>query len=68
MSPTQQIIQEIDSLAPTELEVIYQEVAKRMSHISRTAKILAKYRGKGRGIWSMDAQDYVRQLRYDTRG
>ncbi|MBC8084542.1 MAG: hypothetical protein H7Z21_15200 [Hymenobacter sp.] len=68
MSPTQQIIQEIDSLPPTELEVIYQEVAKRRTHISRTANLLAKYRGKGRGIWSMDAQEYVRQLRHTTRG
>ena len=68
MSPTQHIIQEIDSLAPTELEVIYQEVAKRMSHISRAAKLLAKYRGKGRGIWSGDAQEYVQQLRHTTRG
>lgn len=68
MSPTQQIIREIDLLPPTELEVVYQEVAKRMSHISRAAKILAKYRGKGRGIWSMDAQEYVQQLRQSTRG
>ena len=68
MSPTQQIIQEIDLLPPTELEVVYQEVVKRMSHISRAANILAKYRGKGRGIWSMDAQEYVRQLRQSTRG
>lgn len=68
MSPTQHIIQEIESLPPTELEIIYQEVAKRMSYISRTAKILAKYRGKGRGVWSLDAQDYVQHMRQDTRG
>ncbi|MBO0356598.1 hypothetical protein J0X19_01450 [Hymenobacter sp. BT186] len=68
MSLTEQIIQEIDLLPPTELEVIYQEVARRMSNISRATKLLAKYRGKGRGIWSMDAQDYVKQLRQDTRG
>lgn len=68
MSLTEQIIQSIDLLPPTELEVIYQEVAKRMSNISRATKLLAKYRGKGRGIWSMDAQEYVQQLRQDTRG
>jgi len=68
MSLTDQIIQEIDSLPPTELEVIYQEVAKRMSQISRATKLLAKYRGKGQGIWSLDAQEYVQQLRQNTRG
>ncbi|HEX8429369.1 hypothetical protein [Hymenobacter sp.] len=68
MSPTQQIIREIDLLPPTELQVVYQEVAKRMSHISRATKILEKYRGKGQGIWSMDAQEYVQQLRQSTRG
>ncbi|UOG76730.1 hypothetical protein MTX78_09025 [Hymenobacter tibetensis] len=68
MSPTQLIIQKIDLLPPTELEVVYQEVAKRMSHISRATKLLAKYRGKGQGIWSMDAQEYVQQLRQNTRG
>jgi hypothetical protein len=68
MSLTQQIIQEIDLLPPTELEVVYQEVTKRMTHITRATKILAKYKGKGRGIWSMDAQEYVQHLRQNTRG
>ena len=66
MSRTDTILREIDSLTPSEWELVYQEILKRRS--SRVAEVLARHRGKGQGLWETDAQDYINELRTDNRG
>ncbi|GAA3996768.1 hypothetical protein GCM10022408_04250 [Hymenobacter fastidiosus] len=65
MSRTDTILQEIASLTPHELELVYQEILKRRSN--RVAEVLDRHRGKGQGVWTTDAQQYVNQLRADDR-
>jgi hypothetical protein len=67
MSRTEQIIQEINLLTPSELELVYYEIQKRVNKTNRVKEVLSKIRGKGKGVWLLDAQEYVNQLREDDR-
>lgn len=67
MSKTEYIIQELDLLNPSELETIYHELLKKINKADRVREILAKLRGKGEGVWTQDAQEYVNQLRENDR-
>lgn len=67
MTKVQTIISEIESLDAKELEEVLQFLLKK-THRSEQIKFkLAKYRGKGQGVWQEDAQQYVNQLREDDR-
>lgn len=66
MSKTDQIISEINLLNDEELDIIYQELLKKISKLDRLKNVLKKVRGKGKGVWGTDAQEYVNEIRdYD---
>ena len=67
MSRTELLIQEIKSLSPNELETVLREIVQRVESAHRVEELLAKIRGKGKGIWDDDAQEYVNRLRNDDR-
>lgn len=67
MSKTEYIIQALDLLNSSELETIYHELLKKINKADRVREILAKLRGKGEGVWTQDAQEYVNQLRENDR-
>lgn len=68
MTKVQKILYEITLLNPSELEVILQELLKRVDQEKRIKSILNKYRGIGDGIWDMDAQKFVDKERDNDRG
>ena len=61
------IIKEIDSL-PAEGKVeIYSYLTERLKSRDKILKSLEEIRGIGKGIWNMDAQEYINQERANDR-
>lgn len=67
MSKTDLILQQIAALTPEETETVYQELKRRLDRRAQAQAFLSKIIGKGAGVWGMDAQEYVNQLRADDR-
>ncbi len=67
MSKTELILQQIATLTPEETEAVYQELKRRLDRVARARAALDKVKGKGTGVWGLDAQDYVNQLRENDR-
>jgi len=63
MTRIQTIIEEINHLDPDELEVILKEIMTRLDRKKKIESILEEYMGIGEGVWEMDAQEYVNELR-----
>ena len=58
-----QIMNEIEKLSEKERLEIYAKLVSRISKREEVLASLEKYKGKAQGLWNMDAQDYVNQLR-----
>jgi len=63
MTRIQTIIEEINHLDPDELEVILKEIMTRLDRKKKIESRLEEYMGIGEGVWEMDAQEYVNELR-----
>ncbi len=63
MTKIQTIIEEIHALNSAELEALLREILLRMDAHKQAESILDEYIGSGKGIWEMDAQEYVNELR-----
>ncbi len=50
-----------------ELELILKEVFENVERKKRTLLTLNNFIGTGKGIWNLDAQDYVNSLREEDR-
>lgn len=68
MSRVENIIQEMDVLEEDELELLLQEILRRLDKRRRMKAVFDKYRGIGKGVWPSDAQAYITQLREDRHG
>ncbi|MFM7852444.1 MAG: hypothetical protein ACKO96_11155 [Flammeovirgaceae bacterium] len=62
-----QILEEIESLPTSEKEQVYSYILEKADRKKYAQKILGRIKGSGKGIWNMDAQEYVNQLRADDR-
>ena len=61
------IIREIESL-PMERQVeLYSILTTKLKKREILIKSLDEIRGIGKGVWNVDAQEYVNQLRADER-
>ena len=67
MSKTEEILTEINKLNRDELDIIYQELVKKMDKLDKFRTAIEKVRGIGKGVWGMDAQEYINELRKDDR-
>jgi len=69
MDKTAHIIDEINSLDLKELEKVYHEILKKINinKINFLENALNKFCGKGKGIWTDDAQDFINQIRLNER-
>ncbi|HMO40422.1 MAG TPA: hypothetical protein PKC76_14395 [Saprospiraceae bacterium] len=63
MTKIQTIIEEIHDLNSEELEALLRAILRRMDAHKQAESILDEYVGSGKGIWEMDAQAYVNELR-----
>ncbi len=66
MTRIQTIIEEINHLEPNELELILQEVLRRIDRKNKIESILDEYMGVGEGVWNSDAQEYINELRKEN--
>ena len=67
MTKVQALLEELDHLSSDELELILSEIMRKMDKRKRILSILDDYVGKGKGVWGMDAQEYVNRLREKDR-
>lgn len=64
---TNELIREIERLPLAGQLEVYSHLAKKLKRREELAKSLDEIRGIGKGIWKMDAQEYVNKLRADDR-
>jgi len=67
MTKIQTILTEIESLKLDELELILSEIKKKIDRKKKVESILDDFIGKGKGIWGMDPQNFVENLREEER-
>ncbi len=65
MSKIDLIIQEINHLPQSDLEVLAQEIQQKLERLKKVKAALKKVKGAGKGIWQIDAQEFVNQSRED---
>lgn len=61
------IIEEIEKLPAEGKKEVFSYVNSEMKKKEYVLSILNKFKGSGEGIWNMDAQEYINQLRADDR-
>ena len=62
-----QIIEEIEKLPSSEKAEIFTYLNSKIKKKEYVLSLLEEIKGSGKGIWNMDAQEYVNQLRQDDR-
>ncbi|MDX2304571.1 MAG: hypothetical protein NW226_17315 [Microscillaceae bacterium] len=67
MTKLQTLIYEISNLSIKDLELILNEILKKIDRRKKVESILDGFIGSGQGIWEMDAQQHVNSLREDDR-
>ena len=67
MTKIQSLLKEIDELDQNDLELILEKILKKVNQEKRVKSILNQYKGIGKGIWKMDAQEYINQERNQDR-
>ena len=65
MSKVETLIQEINQLPQSDLELLMREIQQKLERVKRVKSALSKVRGTGQGVWPMDAQEFVNQSRED---
>jgi len=62
-----QIIAEIDKLPTEEKVSVYSHIYDSLNKREKVLAVLERFRGKGKGVWDEDAQEYVNRLRANDR-
>ena len=65
MAKIETIIKDIDKLDYSELEALLQVVLYKINLKKRVENILDEVTGIGKGIWDIDPQSYITNLRED---
>jgi hypothetical protein len=61
------IINEINKLSLEERIAIYSQLGASLSKREKVLAVLERFKGRGKGVWDEDAQEYVNRLRADDR-
>ena len=67
MTKIEAILQEIDELKPEDQKALLENLLMKIRKMNSLFSIVEKYKGKGKGIWQIDAQDYVNEIRNEER-
>lgn len=62
-----ELVKEIDALNPDEKQIVLRKIQDMLTIRRKHPVDIAKYKGIAKGLWDMDAQDYVTGLRNDDR-
>lgn len=63
----QSIIREIENLSLSQQVELNSILTERLKKRERLIKSLDEIRGIGKGLWNMDAQEYINKMRADDR-
>ncbi len=66
-STVSQILGAISKLNPAERQTLYDRLRQEMDDKKELERRINSYRGIGKGVWGMDAQEYINELRDDDR-
>jgi len=67
MTKVQHILEEINHLNKTDLELILKKILEKVEKEKEISLMLQSYKGIGKGIWNIDAQQMVNDLRNQDR-
>ncbi len=67
MTRIEKILKEINQLNSSELEIVLKEIHRKVDKEKIITSILKEYKGIGKGIWKIDAQQYIDQERDQDR-
>jgi hypothetical protein len=62
-----QIIKEFERLSSEEKKKVCEYLTDRLKKKERLMAFLDTIKGSGKGVWEVDAQEYVNRLRADDR-
>lgn len=62
-----EILQEIEKLPSEERLKLYSSLTSKIRKYEHITKVLDEFRGSGKGLWGMDAQEYVNSERANDR-
>ena len=65
MSKVEALLLEINNLSAQEFQLLVTKLLAKANKLEQATNMLSKYRGIGKGVWPMDAQEYVNELRND---
>lgn len=67
MTKTERILKNIEGLDLKEREEVLQYLLQKRKQQEDVKMKLGAYKGRGKGVWQQDAQEFVNQLRDDDR-
>ena len=67
MTKVQAILKEIDTLDAETKQELFIQFLKKINLMNGVLSIIDKHKGKGKGIWNKDAQEYINELRNEER-
>jgi len=67
MTKIQTLLKEIETLNFNDLELLLKEILQKMDRVEKAQSALDNFIGVGKGVWNLDAQDYVYSLRQEDR-
>lgn len=65
MSKVDLIIQEISHLPQSDLEQLAREIQQKLERLKKVKAALKKVKGSGKGVWQVDAQEFINSSRED---
>lgn len=61
------VLQEVSLLEDDELRILLADITKRLEKNRRFREAFTRFKGRGKGVWQQDAQQYISQLRSHDR-
>jgi len=59
----QTVLSALETLDDNELQIVYEKLLSRLKKRDKALFLFDKYVGKGKGVWTKDAQQTVNELR-----
>jgi hypothetical protein len=61
------LLKSVNDLNEQELQLVYNAILEKMNKKANAIAALQRIKGIGKGVWNMDAQDYINELRDNDR-
>ncbi len=61
------LLKSVNDLNEQELQLVYNAILEKMNKKTQVIAALTRFKGKGEGVWNMDAQNYIDEMRANDR-